>query len=134
MDKMRKTLFASATIVVVLVVGLWGVDLQGTLAVGELTDAHIGKTVCVDGEVKTGTLCLTDNGSIVTFTMTDGYNDVNVSYGEHQPANLQNGMPVTVTGTMLPDRTIEAHRLLSECPSKYETENATLDTTLKSIQ
>jgi cytochrome c-type biogenesis protein CcmE len=134
MDKMRKTLFASATIVVVLLVGLWGVDLQGTLAVGDLTDEHIGKTVCVDGEVKTGTLCLLNNGSTVIFTMTDGYNEINVSYSKPQPVNLQDGMPVTVTGTMLSDRTIDAHRILSECPSKYETENATLNTTLKSIQ
>ncbi|MEA1944712.1 MAG: cytochrome c maturation protein CcmE [Euryarchaeota archaeon] len=130
MDKRQKTLFASAVIIVVLVVGLWGVDFQSTLAVSDLTDEHTGQRVYVEGDVKMGTLRAIDNGSTVLFTLTDGNNDIDVSYAEHQPVNLMEGQSVTVTGTILPDHTISAHRLVTECPSKYAAEN----TTLKSIQ
>ncbi len=130
MDKRQKTLFAFAVIIVVLVIGLWGVDFQGTLAVADLTDGHTGQRVCVEGDVKAGTLRAIDNGSTVLFTLTDGNNDIDVSYKEHQPVNLMEGQPVTVTGTILSDHTISAHRMVTKCPSKYAAEN----TTLKSIQ
>jgi len=126
-SKEKTTLFACVSIAVVLVGGLWGVDLQGTLTVSDITDDHIGKTVCVNGNVKTGTLAMSDDGAIVTFTLTDGNNDVDVVYHKAQPLNLQNGMPATVTGVLQTDRTIDAHRVLSECPSKYETENVTFE-------
>jgi len=130
MDKRQKTLFAFAVIIAVLVVGLWGVDFQSTLTVSDLTDGHVGQRVCVEGDVKAGTLRAIDNGSTVLFTLTDGNNDIDVSYKEHQPVNLMEGQPVTVTGTILSHHTISAHQMVTKCPSKYAAEN----TTLKSIQ
>jgi len=52
MDRRRKTIFASVVILVVLVVGLWGIPIGNKqLAVSELTDEHIGKQVHVNGTV-----------------------------------------------------------------------------------
>lgn len=130
MDKRQKTLFAVAIIAIVLVVGLWDVDFQGTFSVTDLTDDHIGQRVYVDGTVKTGTLRAIDNGSTILFTLTDGSSEINVSYSEPQPVNLMEGRPVTVAGTVMPDRTISARQLVTSCPSKYIAEN----TTLKSVQ
>ena len=105
-----------------IVIGLYGVDLDGTLTPSELTQDHIGKTVTVYGNLVPDTLTLTESGAIITFSIADYAADVGVTYAQHQPVNLQDNMPVTVTGVMLPDRTIDAHRVLSQCPSKYETE------------
>ncbi|MCK4459881.1 MAG: cytochrome c maturation protein CcmE [Methanosarcinales archaeon] len=131
MDKTRHLILASVIIVAVVVVGLWDIgDIGSTLAVSELTDEHIGKSVRVNGTVKAGTLHWADNGSTILFTLTDGRTDMNVVYREPQPPNLIEGNHVAVTGTMLPDRSISAKQLVTSCPSKYAAEN----TTLKSAQ
>jgi len=130
MDRRQKTIFASAVILVVLVVGLWGIPFGSKqLAVSELTDEHIGKQVHVNGTVAVGTLRSMDNGSTVLFTLTDGYRDVNVSYAEHQPVNLVEGNHAAVTGKLLPDNTISANQIITKCPSKYSTEATPLETT-----
>ena len=129
MDKRQKTIFASALIVGVLVVGLWGVDFQSVLSVSDLTDEHIGKQVQVNGTVMAGTLRYMNNGSTVLFTLTDGRNNVDISYVEHQPANLMEGQPATVTGKLLPDHTISARQIMTKCPSKYSTEGTTFNST-----
>lgn len=130
MDRRQKTIFASAVILIVLVVGLWGIPFGSKqLAVSELTDEHIGKQVHVNGTVAVGTLRSMDNGSTVLFTLTDGYRDVNVSYAEHQPVNLIEGNHAAVTGMFHPNNTITANQIITKCPSKYSTEATPLETT-----
>lgn len=130
MDRRQKTIFASAVILVVLVVGLWGIPIGSQqLAVSELTDEHIGKRVHVNGTVLEGTLRSIDNGSTILFTLTDRYRDVNVSYAEHQPVNLVEGNHAAVTGMLFPNNTIAANQIITKCPSKYSTEATTLETT-----
>ena len=129
MDRRQKTIFASAVIVVVLVVGLWGVDFQSALSVSDLTDEHIGKQVQVNGTVMAGTLRYMDKGGTVLFTLTDGHNDVDVSYVEHQPVNLIEGNHAAVTGKFLPDHTIAARQITTKCPSKYSTNETLLNST-----
>jgi len=130
MDRRRKTIFASVVILVVLVVGLWGIPIGNKqLAVSELTDEHIGKQVHVNGTVTVGTLRSMDNGSTVLFTLTDGHSDVNVSYAEHQPVNLVEGNHAAVTGKLYPNNTISANQIITKCPSKYSTEASPLETT-----
>ena len=129
MDRRQKTIFASAVIVVVLVAGLWGVDFQSVLSVSDLTDEHIGKQVHVNGTVMAGTLRYMDNGRMVLFTLTDGDNDVEVSYVEHQPVNLIEGNHAAVTGKFLPDHTIAARQITTKCPSKYSTDETLLNST-----
>lgn len=109
-----------------IVVGLYGVDLDGSLTPTDLADEHIGKVITLNGKVLPGTQYMSPDGTFLTFTVTDGTVNVDVTYSENQPINLQDGMPVTVTGKYLPDHTIDSHRVLSECPSKYETENCTV--------
>ncbi len=129
MDRRRKTILASAVILIVLVVGLWGIPL-GTqqLAVSELTDEHIGKRVHVNGTVAVGTLRSMDNGSMILFTLTDGHRDINVSYAEHQPVNLVEGNHAAVTGKLHTNNTISANQIITKCPSKYSTEATALET------
>ena len=129
MDRRQKTIFASAVIVVVLVAGLWGVDFQSALSVSDLTDEHIGKQVQVNGTVMAGTLRYMDKGGTVLFTLTDGHNDVDVRYVEHQPVNLIEGNHAAVTGKFLPDHTIAARQITTKCPSKYSTNETLLNST-----
>ncbi len=130
MDRRQKTVFASAVILLVLVVGLWGIPFGNKqLAVSELTDEHIGKRVHVNGTVAVGTLRSMDNGSTILFTLTDGRSDVNVSYVEHQPVNLIEGKHAAVIGMSLPNHTISANQIITKCPSKYSTEATPLETT-----
>ena len=110
----------------VIVVGLYDVEFDGTLTPTKLTDEHIDKVVTVKGTVVPGTQYLSPDGSLLTFTMIDDTTSVNVTYSENQPVNLQDDMPVTVTGKYLEDHTIDSFRILSECPSKYETVNFTV--------
>lgn len=112
--------------ILAITIGLYGVDLDGTLTPTDLTNEHIGKTITLDGIVLPGTQTLTNNGTTMTFITTDGTTDITVTYSENQPVNIQDDMPVTITGKYLPDHTIDAHRILSECPSKYQTENCTV--------
>ncbi len=129
MDRRRKTILVSVVILVVLVVGLWGIPVGNKqLAVSELTDEHIGKRVYVNGTVAVGTLRSMDNGSTVLFTLTDGHRDVNVSYTEHQPVNLVEGNHASVTGKLYPNNTISANQIITKCPSKYSTEATPLET------
>ena len=127
MDRRLKVLSAFAIIIAVLVVGLWGVDFQNTITVSDLTDEHIGKRVTVEGEIKPGTLRSEDNGSTVLFTLADGNYEVDIVYAEPQPVNLMEGQSATVSGTVLPDRTISAYKLVTACPSKYSSPNTTLE-------
>ncbi|MEA1895810.1 MAG: cytochrome c maturation protein CcmE [Euryarchaeota archaeon] len=130
MDRRRKLIFTFAIIVVVLVVGLWGIPFGNKqLTVSELTDEHIGKLVRVNGTVAVGTLHYRDNGSTILFTLTDSLKDVNVSYAEHQPPNLVEGNHAAVTGMLLPNNTISANQIITKCPSKYSTEATALETT-----
>ena len=130
MDRRQKTIFASAVILVVLVVGLWGIPFGSKqLAVSELTDEHIGKRVHVNGTVAVGTLRYMDNGSTILFTLTDSHSDVNVSYAEDQPVNLIEGNHASVTGKLHPNNTISANQIITKCPSKYSTEATPLETT-----
>jgi len=130
MDRRQKTIFASAVILVVLVVGLWGIPIGSQqLAVSQITDEHIGKRVHVNGTVAVGTLRYMDNGSTILFTLTDGHRDVNVSYVEHHPPNLVEGNHAAVTGILLPNNTIAANQIITKCPSKYSTEATALETT-----
>ena len=130
MDRGRKTIVAFAIIAVVLVVGLWGIPFGSQqLAVSELTEAHIGKQVHVNGTVAVGTLRSIDNGSTVLFALTDNHRGVNVSYAEHQPVNLVEGNHAAVTGKLHPNNTISANQIITKCPSKYSTEATALETT-----
>lgn len=124
MNRARRLILASIVIVGVVVVGLWDIgDIGSMLAVSDLTDEHIGKSVQVNGTVMAGTLRAVDNGSTVLFTITDGYTNMNVSYSEPRPTNLIEGNHVSVYGKMQPDYSIIAKQMVTKCPSKYATED-----------
>ena len=117
MDKKQKTLVAIGAIVVVSVIGLWGVDVsQGYLMVSELKSNpqdHIGNQINTMGSIKDGTLLITPD--IISFVLTDAEDksvEIEVEYTGGLPANLADGKNVTLSGTMVSSDKIEANKIV----------------------
>jgi cytochrome c-type biogenesis protein CcmE len=83
---------------------------------------YAGKSLQVIGEVATGSLIRSDDGSI-SFTLKDNGGSIKVTYRGVPPQNLeQEGNQVVVLGTLGSNGEIESNQLLVKCPSKYEGE------------
>lgn len=124
MDKKHKTLLAVAFIAIVGIAGLWNVDLsQGYLLVSELVenpDEYVGHDVNTMGTVKNGTLNVATTG--ISFTLEDPEDEsyeVEVVYTGALPANLAEGMGLSISGKMVSESRIEANKIVMGCPSKY---------------
>jgi cytochrome c-type biogenesis protein CcmE len=124
MDKKRKTIFTIIAIVAVMVIGLWGVDVeQGYYMVSDITDdpqEHLGQNVNTMGIVKNGSLSISPE--MTTFTLTDAEDEnyeINVEYSADLPANLAEGKSISLTGTMVSETMIDAEQIVMGCPSKY---------------
>lgn len=95
------------------------------ISVTDVAANHVkykGKSVQVIGEVETGSLLRTDDGSI-HFTLMDNGGTIKVNYRGIPPQNLeQEGNQIVVLGTLNDTGEIESSQLLVKCPSKYEGE------------
>lgn len=84
---------------------------------------YAGKSLQVIGEVKSGSLVRSDDGSI-SFTLIDDGGSIEVVYRGVPPQNLeQEGNQIVVLGTLGSNGEIESNQLLVKCPSKYEGED-----------
>ncbi|MDA0525228.1 cytochrome c maturation protein CcmE domain-containing protein [Methanococcoides alaskense] len=124
MEKKRKAILTIFAIVAVMVIGLWGVDVeQGYMMVSEITTSpqdHVGQKVSTMGLVKNGTLSISTE--MVSFTLTDAEDEeqeIYIEYIADLPANLVEGNSVSLTGTMISESKIEADQIVIGCPSKY---------------
>jgi len=73
--------------------------------------------VRVSGVVSPGTL--ETSTSKITFTLTDGDNELEVDYQGVTPQTFQEGREIIVEGTYHQSGTFEASKILTKCPSKY---------------
>ena len=124
MEKQQKTIVVILFVILVAVIGLWGLDLsQGYSMVSQLTNdpqAHIGNEVSTMGIIKNGTLQVSPG--VITFLLVDvddHISEVEVEYTGDLPATFAEGQGISLTGTMVSAQKIEAHQIVMGCPSKY---------------
>ncbi|WP_135612989.1 cytochrome c maturation protein CcmE [Methanococcoides sp. AM1] len=124
MDKKRKTIFTIIAIVAVMVIGLWGVDVeQGYYMVSDITadpQEHLGQKVNTMGIVKNDSLSISPEMTIFTLVDAEDENyEINIEYSADLPANLAEGKSISLTGTMVSETMIDAEQIVMGCPSKY---------------
>jgi cytochrome c-type biogenesis protein CcmE len=77
----------------------------------------------LDGIVAGGSIQYDQRRPRLAFRMTDGKEAVNVVYDGLMPDAFAEGRDVVVEGTFRhSDRTLEASKLVTKCPSKYESQ------------
>jgi cytochrome c-type biogenesis protein CcmE len=77
----------------------------------------------LDGIVAAGSIQYDQKEPRLRFRMTDGKEAVNVVYDGLMPDAFADGRDVVVEGTFRhTDRTLHATKLVTKCPSKYESE------------
>jgi cytochrome c-type biogenesis protein CcmE len=74
---------------------------------------RLGATV-VDGSIQSGA------DGVTRFIVTDGTNELPVSYKGGLPDTFGDGTDVVLQGRLIPSGTFEASSLLTKCPSKYK--------------
>jgi cytochrome c-type biogenesis protein CcmE len=74
---------------------------------------RLGATV-VDGSIQSGA------DGVTRFIVTDGTNELPVSYKGGLPDTFGDGTDVVLQGKLIPSGTFEASSLLTKCPSKYK--------------
>ena len=78
----------------------------------------------LDGIVAPGSIQYDQKEPRLRFRMTDGKEAVNVIYDGLMPDAFADGRDVVVEGTFRhADRTLHASKLVTKCPSKYESES-----------
>jgi cytochrome c-type biogenesis protein CcmE len=124
MEKQQKTIAVILFVVLVAVIGLWGVDFsQSYLMVSDLANdpqSHIGNEVNTMGNIKNGTLQVVPG--VITFSLVDledHVSEIQVQYTGDLPASFVEGQGVSLSGTMVSAQKIEAHQIVMGCPSKY---------------
>ena len=125
MKKKERTLLAVVAIVIVSVIGLWGIDLdQGYLMVSDLTEnpqEYIGQNVNTMGTIKNDTLNMSlDKISFVLVDADDANHDIYVEYTGDLPANLMEGKSISLSGRMVSEDQVMADQIVMGCPSKYK--------------
>lgn len=77
----------------------------------------------LDGIVAAGSIQYDQKAPRLQFRMTDGKEAVNIVYDGLMPDAFADGRDVVVEGTFRHnDRTLLASKLVTKCPSKYESE------------
>ena len=77
----------------------------------------------LDGIVAAGTIQYDQKTPRLRFRMTDGKEAVNIVYEGLMPDAFADGRDVVVEGTFVhADRTLHATKLVTKCPSKYESD------------
>ncbi|MDI6902601.1 MAG: cytochrome c maturation protein CcmE [Methanocellales archaeon] len=118
MKKRNKVVLGIVAIVVIMIIGLWGIDFGGYLSVSEAKNPqYVGRDVEVKGIVKEGTLKIDVHST--SFVLTDGKADIQVEYIGDRPVNVAEGKDVVVYGKLISNEEIEARKIILGCPSKY---------------
>lgn len=91
--------------------------LSVSLVVSRCAD-YEGRNVQVMGVVAPGSVQRGGLGPVV-FSITDGFESLDVSYAGALPQNFDQGKDVVVLGTLSRAGALEASTILVKCPSKY---------------
>lgn len=121
MRKKDKITMSVVAIVLVVIVGMWGLDFQSEYyTVSQIKNnasEYIGQAVEITGDVKQDTLEIDTEDTY--FVLTDGVYDIEVFYHGERPQALANGEKVSVRGTLVSADRVDANFLVMGCPSTY---------------
>lgn len=81
-----------------------------------------GEQVKVGGDVVDGSIIRGDIGEEIRFEISNGGASIPVVYDGDVPDIFADNAEVIATGTMRSDGVLEAHDLLTKCPSRFEAE------------
>lgn len=134
-SRLRIILVSLVIVVAIAYLVLTGVKATGLqyMTVAEL--ANLSKPPAeggfrLDGMVATGTIDYDQKVPVLNFQMTDGKEVIGVTYDGLMPDAFGEGREVVVEGTYdHPRRTLHASKLVTKCPSKYESERLGRDKT-----
>lgn len=126
--KRRSTWVAGISLILLGIGGLaaWAIASPGSVSYyatpSELqADADPLKSFRLGGRVADGTLVR--SGPVVSFEVTDGEATVPVRFRGEVPNTLQESTDVIAEGTLGPDGTLVATRVLAKCSSKFVPED-----------
>lgn len=123
-----KLLIAAAVIfaaVGFLVFNAMGSSMAYFQTVGELQASGRGvngEQVRVGGQVVPGSVSREELSNELRFTVTDGTNTMPVTYEGVVPDIFKDDVEVVAEGTIGPDGTMVATKLLTKCPSRFDAE------------
>lgn len=124
MGKQKKLIFLILFLSIVMIVGLWGVNLSPSyIMVSEIThnsQSYVGKSINTMGSVQNGTLQIKPGHiSFSLLDVEDTFSSINVEYAGDIPANFKEGQKLSLSGTMVSSKEIRADKIVVGCPSKY---------------
>lgn len=109
-------------IFIVLIAGVFSTNVSPYISVTELISGNvINRNVQVYGKAVIESISFDTSKSILTFDITDGTNNVTVSY-KGMVNNLENSTEVVAVGQYNKD-VFNAEKILVKCPSKYQEAN-----------
>ena len=123
MRKKDKITISVVAIILIGIVGLWGLDFSSeyltVTQVKQNASDYIDQPVEIKGKVKQDTLSRFEEET--NFILTDGISDIQISYRGDPPQALAEGAKVSVKGILVSENTVHANFLVMGCPSKYGT-------------
>ena len=121
MRKQDKMSISLVSILIIGIVGLWGVSFSSQyITVTDVkanTQLYLHQPIEIMGNVKEDTLYV--NGTRTTFVLTDGISDINIYYRGEIVPQLAEGAKVSVRGILVSENAVDANFLVMGCPSKY---------------
>jgi cytochrome c-type biogenesis protein CcmE len=110
-----------------LVVNAMGSSMAYFHTVGELEASGrglSGEPVRVGGDVLPGSIQREPLSSELRFVITDGSSTLPISYSGVIPDIFSEDVEVVAEGTIGADGTLQATKILTKCPSRFETESS----------
>jgi len=132
MNKKLKMIIAfGSVLIVLLLLFLQGFQATGGLgmyltieeALAQSQQKGTNRFLQIEGEVIDSSVNYDPTQPLLKFEITDGENNIQVSYRDVMPDNFTSGYPVIVEGRFLDNTQFNAKRLMVKCPSKYEEED-----------
>jgi len=121
MRKKDKITMSIVAIILVAIVGMWGLDFSSEyLTVTDIkmnASDYIGQPVEITGRVKEDTLVFNEEETY--FILTDDISDIDIFYHGDTVPQLAQGAKVSVRGILVSEDKVDANFLVMGCPSKY---------------
>ena len=86
------------------------------------SSAYAGESVRVNGSVLDGSIQWSSNDGMLRFIISDGENELPVTYRGVAPDTFKSGAEVVVEGKYTEEDILEVDKIMAKCPSKYEAE------------
>ena len=119
----RKKWIAAVSLIVAGIAGLavWAVATPGAVAYYATPTEVLGDANAATRHLRVGgrVADLERDGTLVTFSVTDGHNVVPVRYRGDVPDTLKDDTDVIAEGQLGADGTLSATRVLAKCSSKF---------------